>query len=131
MGCLIGGIRHHCFHLWKRLNQFVVNIVKRHAVMDISGGNHCFQYVTVLVTGGMGLISKAPPVFPFMEYSTLRVCGGYRYCFLLFSRFLPPVNANRKMSFFAGMECHLLAVSMRWVCSLDYPLFVGLKPVKS
>lgn len=41
------------------------------------------------------------------------------------------VNANRKMSFFAGMECHLLAVSMRWVCSLDYPLFVGLKPVKS
>ena len=41
------------------------------------------------------------------------------------------VNANRKMSFFAGMECHLLAVSMRWVCSLDYPLLVGLKPVKS
>ena len=33
------------------------------------------------------------------------------------------VNANRKMSFFA--------VSMRWVCSLDYPLLVGLKPVKS
>ncbi len=41
------------------------------------------------------------------------------------------VSANRKMSFFAGMECHLLAVSMRWVCSLDYPLLVGLKPVKS
>lgn len=41
------------------------------------------------------------------------------------------VNANWKMSFFAGMECHFLAVSMRWVCSLDYPLLVGLKPVKS
>ena len=41
------------------------------------------------------------------------------------------VNANRKMSFFAGMECHFLAVSMWWVCSLDYPLLVGLKPVKS
>ena len=35
------------------------------------------------------------------------------------------------MSFFAGMGCHFLAVSMRWVCSLDYPLLVGLKPVKS
>lgn len=42
-----------------------------------------------------------------------------------------PVNANWKMSFFAGMGCHFLAVSMRWVCSLDYPLLVGLKPVKS
>ena len=41
------------------------------------------------------------------------------------------VNANWKMSFFAGMGCHFLAVSMRWVCSLDYPLLVGLKPVKS
>lgn len=48
----------------------------------------------------------------------------------LFGLFLP-VNANWKMSFFAGMGCHFLAVSMRWVCSLDYPLLVGLKPVKS
>ena len=44
---------------------------------------------------------------------------------------LDNVNANWKMSFFAGMGCHFLAVSMRWVCSLDYPLLVGLKPVKS
>ena len=41
------------------------------------------------------------------------------------------VNANRKMSISAGMECHFSAVSMRWVCSLDYPLLAGLKPVKS
>ena len=41
------------------------------------------------------------------------------------------VNANRKMSIFAGMECHFSPVSMRWVCSLDYPLLAGLKPVKS
>ncbi len=87
---LVGSVRHHCLNLWKRLNQFVVNIVKRHAVMDISGGDHCFQYVTVLVAGGMGLISEAPLVLPFVEHSTLRVCGGYRYGFLLFCRFLPP-----------------------------------------
>ena len=41
------------------------------------------------------------------------------------------VNANQKMSISAGMECHFSPVSMRWVCSLDYPLLVGLKPVKS
>ena len=41
------------------------------------------------------------------------------------------VNANQKMSIFAGMECHFSPVSMRWVCSLDYPLLAGLKPVKS
>lgn len=41
------------------------------------------------------------------------------------------VNTNQKKSFFAGAECHFGAISMRWVCSLDYPLLVGLKPVKS
>ena len=43
---------------------------------------------------------------------------------LLQSALRPTVNATRKMSFFAGMECHLLAVSMQWVCNLDYPLLV-------
>ena len=41
------------------------------------------------------------------------------------------VSANQKMSFFGGMKCNFLAVSIRWVCSLDYPLLAGLKPVKS
>ena len=41
------------------------------------------------------------------------------------------VNANQKMSIFAGMKCHFSPVSMGRVCSLDYPLLVGLKPVKS
>ena len=41
------------------------------------------------------------------------------------------VSANQKMSIFAGMKCHFSPVSMRRVCSLDYPLLAGLKPVKS
>lgn len=48
------------------------------------------------------------------------VATGQAYC-----------QRHLKMKFFAEMECHLLAVSMGWVCSLDYPLLVGLKPVKS
>ena len=37
----------------------------------------------------------------------------------------------RKCNFSAECNCHFMAVSTRWVCSLDYPLLVGLKPVKS
>ena len=48
-----------------------------------------------------------------------------------FYRAYASVNANWKMSFSAEMECHFTAVSRRWICSLDYPLLVGLKPVKS
>ncbi len=36
-----------------------------------------------------------------------------------------------KMSFFAEIKCHFWAISIQRVCSLDYPLLVGLKPVKS
>lgn len=57
------------------------------------------------------------------DYPTVTLSSGHRSGTF--------VNANWKMSFFAGMGCHFLAVSMRWVCSLDYPLLVGLKPVKS
>ena len=41
------------------------------------------------------------------------------------------VNANLKMSIFAGMKCYFSPVSMKRLCSLDYPLLAGLKPVKS
>ena len=41
------------------------------------------------------------------------------------------VSANQKMSFFAGMKCNFSPVSRYRVCSLDYPLLVSLKPVKS
>ena len=41
------------------------------------------------------------------------------------------VSANQKMSFFGGMKCNFLAVSIRWICSLDYPLLADLEPVKS
>ena len=48
------------------------------------------RHVTVLVTGGMGLIGEAPLMLPFVEYPTLRICGGHCYGFLLFCRFLSP-----------------------------------------
>ena len=40
------------------LYYFVVYIVKRYAVMYISGCYFCFQYKAVLVAGGMRFISK-------------------------------------------------------------------------
>ena len=63
------------------------------------------------------LLSHGAGVF---EDAIHRICNGYEH-----------VSANQKMSFFGGMKCNFLAGSIRWVCSLDYPLLAGLKPVKS
>ena len=87
---LVGGIRHHCLHLWEHLNQFVVNIIKRHTVMDIARGNYRLQHIAVFVAGGMGLIGETPFMLSLVKHPALWVCRGFRYYFLLFSPFFPP-----------------------------------------
>ena len=40
----------------------VIDFIKSHAVMDISGGNHGLQHKSMFVAGRVGLIGKLPLV---------------------------------------------------------------------
>ena len=52
----IRSICHNDFCFRKMLRYLVVNLIKGHAVVDISGSYHCLQYKTVLITGSMRFI---------------------------------------------------------------------------
>ena len=94
---------------------------------------HADKAVEGLPWGSVTLLDQQAAVEDVRIFSALPESQRERHIRLLVKRYQRhvTVNANWKMSFFAGMGCHFLAVSMRWVCSLDYPLLVGLKPVKS
>ena len=70
---LAGSVCHHGLCLGKGLGQFVVDIIKRHAVVDIAGGNHSLQYTAVLVAGTVSFAGKAPLMLSFVKQPTLRV----------------------------------------------------------
>ena len=57
-GCLVSRIGDDCFHLRKRLSHLVIHIIKRHAVVNVSGCDHGFQNEAILVAGGVGLVGK-------------------------------------------------------------------------
>ena len=84
----IGRIRHDGFNLREGLGHFIVNIIKRHAVVDIAGGNHRFQNIAVLVADGVSLIGKLPLVLPLCKYTAFRVCRAF--CHRFEARLLPP-----------------------------------------
>jgi len=48
-------------------------IIKRHAAVDIAGGNHSLQYTAVLVAGSVSFAGKAPLMLSFVKQPTLRV----------------------------------------------------------
>ena len=56
--------------------------------MDIAGGNHCCQHITVLVADGMRLIGELPLVLPLHKHSAIRVC--YAFCHRLEACLFPP-----------------------------------------
>ena len=91
---LAGSVCHHGLCLGKGLGQFVVDIIKRHAAVDIAGGNHSLQYTAVLVAGTVRFVGRAPLMLSFVKQPTLRVCGRYRHRFCPFAAFF------RRASFF-------------------------------
>ena len=84
---LAGSVCHHGLCLGKGLGQFVVDIIKRHAVVGIAGGNHSLQYTAVLVAGTVRFVGRAPLMLSFVKQPTLRVCGRYRHRFCPFAAF--------------------------------------------
>ena len=75
------GIRHNGLNFRKGLCHFVINIIKRHTVVDVAGGNHRFQHIAILIAGGMGLIGKLPLMVSLHKHTTIRVCGAFCHCF--------------------------------------------------
>ena len=73
----VSGIGNDSLYLWKFLCSIVVDCIKNHAVMDISGSRHGFQHETVLVTCSMGFVGKLPLVVSFCEQAAVRV--GYAF----------------------------------------------------
>ena len=81
MWSFVGGIRHNSLNFWKTFGHFVVDVVERHAVVDIAGGDHRFQHIAILLAGGMGLIGKLPLMFSLHKHTAIRVCGAFRHRF--------------------------------------------------
>ena len=81
----ISSVHRNDLYFRKTLCNFLIQCVKRHAVMNISAGNHRIQYKVMPVAYRMGLIGKTPLMFPFMENPALRIRCGNRDFFFLFS----------------------------------------------
>ena len=58
-GCFAGAVRHHGFVFGIVFAPFIVQGIKRYAVVDISRDDMNIQHKIVLVTGGMRFVSKA------------------------------------------------------------------------
>src|SRR5699024_12119296 len=51
----------------------VIDLIKGHAVMDVSGGNDGLQNKTMLVAGCVGLIGKLPLVLSLDKQAAVRI----------------------------------------------------------
>lgn len=56
---LIGGIGNNHLNFGEICRHTAIYCIKGHAVMYISGGDHCLQNESTLVAGGMGFIQAA------------------------------------------------------------------------
>lgn len=84
-GRFVGAVRYNGLMFGIVFTQFVIQRVKRYAVMHVAGGDMDAENKIVLVTGGMRFIRKTLFVFALVENAALRVgCGYHR--FFLFGR---------------------------------------------
>ena len=117
------GIRHNGLNLWKTFGHFVVDVVERHAVVDIAGGNHRFQHIAVLIADGMGLIGKLPLMFSLHKHTAIRVCGAFCHCFEACLLPLTKPFLMAELSLFPSVEvntvlCALIVMGIRIACYL-------------
>ena len=61
------------------LRYLVVNLIKGHAVVDISGSYHCLQHKAMLIAGSMRFVRKLPLVLALYEQAAVRICKALRH----------------------------------------------------
>ena len=84
----VGGVRDNGLRFRESCCYTVIDFIKSHAVMDISGGNHGFQHKSMLIAGRVGLIGKLPLVVSLHKQAAVRV--GHALCHRAFLLFFPP-----------------------------------------
>lgn len=75
----IRSIGHNDFCFRKMLRYLVVNLIKGHAVVDISGSYHCLQHKAMLIAGSMRFVRKLPLVLALYEQAAVRVGNALRH----------------------------------------------------
>ena len=99
-GRFVGAVRYNGLMFGIVFTQFVIQRVKRYAVMHVAGGDMDAENKIVLVTGGMRFIRKTLFVFALVENAALRVGCGYHRFFLFGRLFVAVVRKGLFSVFF-------------------------------